>query len=55
MKSEDGKVLFDEKEIFERWIEYIEELYSDKKEDLLTGVSNECRTVHISEMEDKLS
>ena len=51
MKNNDGKVLFDEKVILERWVEYIGELYSDERSGKSTDTNSIYDTVYISEME----
>ena len=51
VKNKDGKMLFDEKDILERWIEYIAELYSDERPVICTHTNNMHNTVNISEME----
>ena len=51
MKNKDGNVLFEEKDILERWVEYIGELYSDDRPDICTDTNIIYNTVNISEME----
>ena len=51
VKNKDGKVLFEEKDILERWVEYIGELYSDDRPDICTDTNIIYNTVNISEME----
>ena len=51
VKNKDGKVLFEERDILERWAEYIGELYSDDRPDICTYTNSIYNTVNISEME----
>ena len=44
-------MLFDEKDILERWVEYIGELYSDERPDICTNTNSIHNTVNISGME----
>ena len=51
VKNKDRKVLFDEKGILERWVEYIGELYSDEGPDTCKDTNSIHNTVNVSEME----
>ena len=51
VKNKDGKVLLEEKDILERWVEYIVELYSDDRPDICKDTNIIYNTVKISEME----
>ena len=51
VKNKNGKVLFEEKDILERWVEYIGQLYSDDRPDICTDTNIIYNTVNISEME----
>ena len=51
VKIKHGQVLFDEKDILERSVQYIGELYSEKRPDICTDTNSILNTVNISEME----
>ena len=52
IKDKDGNLLSDPKEILERWAQYVEELYDDKRDSINNDFSN-LETCSISESEIK--
>ena len=51
VKNKDGKVLFEKRDILERWAECIGELNSDDRPDICTVTSSIYNIVNISEIE----
>ena len=53
VKNKDGKVLFEKRDILERWEECIGELNSDDRPDICTDTSSIYNIVNISEIEER--
>lgn len=55
IKDKDGKMLFEEEEIEKRWVEYVQCLYSDtRNEEAHTEIGNDGEPSLLDEVEDAI-